>query len=125
MKKCTKCGDVKPIYEFGVYNRNKDSRNNVCKDCRNEDVRIKRLIEKKLSQPMPRFKIGDYVVASSSVGDATFLIKDIHYSRYYVFLTGRTLPIFAQSQLRRATKFEEIVYRFFIFIKNLGHKNGE
>ena len=127
MKKCIKCGSVKPIYEFGIYNRNKDKRNNICKSCRNADVRIKRLFAKKPNQPMPRFKIGDHVVALSSVGNATFLISDIHFSKvsYYVFSTGQTLPIFAQSQLRKATKFEELVYRFFKWVQNLGHKNGE
>ena len=127
MKKCIKCGAMKPVYDFGVYSRNKDKRNNVCKSCRNADVRIKRLFVKKPIQSTPKFNIGDYVVASSSAGKATFLIKDIHFCKisYYLFLNGQKLPIFAQDNLRKATKFEELVYRFFKWIQNLGHKNGE
>ena len=127
MKKCTKCGSVKPIYEFGIYNRNKDKRNNICKSCRNADVRTKRLLAKKPNQPMPRFKIGDYVVALSSVGNATFLIKDIHFCKisYYLFSNGQKLPIFAQENLRKATKFEEFTYRFFSWVQSLGRKNGK
>jgi len=127
MKKCIKCGAMKPVDSFGIYNRNKDKRNNVCKSCRNADVRIRRLLVKKPIQPTPKFNIGDYVVASSSVGDATFLVKDIHFCKisYYLFYNGQKLPIFAQENLRKATKFEELTYRFFSWIQNLGRKNGE
>ena len=76
---------------------------------------------------MPRFEIGDYVVLSSSVGSATFLIKDIHFCKisYYLFSNDQKLPIFCQEGLRKATKFEELTYRFFSWIQNLGRKNGE
>ena len=121
MKKCIKCGAVKPIHEFGVYNKNRDGRNNVCKNCRNTNAKIRRLIIRSKIQQAPKFKIGDYVVASGSVGNATFLIRDIHFSKVscYVFSTGQALPTFLQNQLRKASKFEEIIYRFFKWLTSL------
>ena len=34
-KACTKCGEVKPLEDFGVDNRNKSGRRACCKECHN------------------------------------------------------------------------------------------
>ena len=35
-KKCTKCGKIKKMYDFGKASRNKDGRDHACRDCERE-----------------------------------------------------------------------------------------
>lgn len=35
-KKCSRCGEIKPIYDFGLNSKFKDGYSCYCKSCRNE-----------------------------------------------------------------------------------------
>lgn len=59
-KICSHCGKEKPIEEFGIKRKNKDGRNNYCKECQRElakQSKIRRKSEDRmlsLSQFTPR-----------------------------------------------------------------------
>jgi hypothetical protein len=42
-KRCSQCGIVKPIWEFGYYTNSPDGRRNKCKECRRHEARARYL----------------------------------------------------------------------------------